>query len=57
VQTGFAQKMQSPLFGAAIAPPLGTRPAKTAKPPARPSAPCYKQKRPDLNAARIGAGP
>src|SRR5215211_4250169 len=45
------------LFGSAQAPPLGTRPARGPKPPYKPKAPCYRQTPPDLNAARIGAGP
>jgi phospholipid/cholesterol/gamma-HCH transport system substrate-binding protein len=45
------------LFGSATLPPLGTRPARGAKPPFKPNAPCYKQTPPDLNAAKIGAGP
>jgi phospholipid/cholesterol/gamma-HCH transport system substrate-binding protein len=47
----------SPLFGSATAPPVGTRPARGGKPPYKPNAPCYKQKAPDLNSAKIGAGP
>jgi ABC-type transporter Mla subunit MlaD len=45
------------LFGSAQEPPLGTRPARGPKPPYRADAPCYKQTPPDLNAAKIGAGP
>jgi ABC-type transporter Mla subunit MlaD len=45
------------LFGSAAAPPLGTRPARGPKPPYRPSEACHRQTPPDLNAARIGAGP
>jgi phospholipid/cholesterol/gamma-HCH transport system substrate-binding protein len=45
------------LFGSAQAPPLGTRPARGPKPPYKPTAPCDQQTPPDLNAARIGAGP
>jgi phospholipid/cholesterol/gamma-HCH transport system substrate-binding protein len=45
------------LFGSATAPPLGTRPARGPKPPYKPNAPCYRQTPPDLNAAKIGAGP
>ncbi|MEA2377988.1 MAG: phospholipid/cholesterol/gamma-HCH transport system substrate-binding protein [Thermoleophilaceae bacterium] len=59
VQTPPVRQVNSPgpLFGSAVAPPLGTRPARTAKPPYKPNAPCYKQQPPDLNAAPIGAGP
>ncbi len=43
------------LFGNAIVPPLGTRPAYTKKtPPIVSSKPCYKQPIPDLNAAKVG---
>jgi phospholipid/cholesterol/gamma-HCH transport system substrate-binding protein len=45
------------LFGSAAAPPLGTRPARGPKPPYRPDVACHTQRRPDVNAARIGAGP
>jgi hypothetical protein len=41
----------------AVFPPLGTRPARGAKPPYKPNAACYKQQRPNLDAAQIGAGP
>ena len=47
-----------PLFGNALRRPLGTRPARPrARPPKRRTSPCYRQKRPDLNSARIGGGP
>jgi phospholipid/cholesterol/gamma-HCH transport system substrate-binding protein len=47
-----------PLFGNALRTPLGTRPARPAKrPPYRRDSPCYKQKRPNLDAARLGGGP
>ncbi len=46
-----------PLHGNATAQPLGTRPAKTPKPPYKTSAACYRQKPPNLNAARTGGGP
>ncbi len=59
VQTPPVRQVNSPgpLFGAAIAPPLGTRPARSGKPPYRPQAACHKQQPPDLNSAEIGAGP
>jgi phospholipid/cholesterol/gamma-HCH transport system substrate-binding protein len=57
IQTQPVQQQGSPLFGSAIAPPLGTRPARGPKPPYRPNAPCHKQQLPNLNAAKIGAGP
>jgi phospholipid/cholesterol/gamma-HCH transport system substrate-binding protein len=46
-----------PLFANATAPPLGTRPAKTAKPPTRTNRACHRNAPPDLNSARIGGGP
>jgi phospholipid/cholesterol/gamma-HCH transport system substrate-binding protein len=57
VQTDTVQQQKSPLFGSATSPPIGTRPARGGKPPYKPNAPCYKQKAPDLNSAKIGAGP
>src|SRR4051794_25709518 len=43
------------LFGNAVAAPLGTRPAFTAKrTPYKPTVPCYKQKIPDVNGAATG---
>jgi phospholipid/cholesterol/gamma-HCH transport system substrate-binding protein len=57
IQTPPVQQQRSPLFGAATAPPLGTRPARGPKPPYRPNAACHRQGTPDLNSARIGAGP
>jgi phospholipid/cholesterol/gamma-HCH transport system substrate-binding protein len=47
----------APLFGSATSPPVGTRPARGGKPPYKPNAACYKQKSPDLDSAKIGAGP
>jgi phospholipid/cholesterol/gamma-HCH transport system substrate-binding protein len=47
-----------PLFGNALRKPLGTRPARPAKrPPYRRDSACYKQTRPNLDAARLGGGP
>jgi phospholipid/cholesterol/gamma-HCH transport system substrate-binding protein len=46
-----------PLFANATAPPLGTRPARTPKPPYKGGVACHTNKVPDLNAARIGGGP
>ncbi len=46
------------LFGNAIVPPLGTRPARPKKkPPYKPNSACYKQKPPDLNGPAAAAGP
>ena len=43
------------LFGNAVAAPLGTRPAFTAKrTPYKPTVPCYTQKIPDVNGAATG---
>jgi phospholipid/cholesterol/gamma-HCH transport system substrate-binding protein len=57
VQTQKVVQQNSPLFGSAIAPPLGTRPARGTKPPYKPNVACHTQQPPDLNAAKIGAGP
>jgi phospholipid/cholesterol/gamma-HCH transport system substrate-binding protein len=57
VQTPPLASYREGLFGSAAAPPLGTRPARGPKPPYRPNEPCHRQTPPDLNAARIGAGP
>jgi phospholipid/cholesterol/gamma-HCH transport system substrate-binding protein len=37
------------VYGNTIAPPLGTRPAMTPKPPYRPDFPCYQNALPDIN--------
>jgi phospholipid/cholesterol/gamma-HCH transport system substrate-binding protein len=47
-----------PLYGNAVTPPLGTRPAFPGKaPPLRRDVPCSQYAAPNLNAARTGAGP
>ena len=47
-----------PLFANALRQPLGTRPVRPAsRPPKKRTSPCYKQRRPNLNGARIGGGP
>jgi hypothetical protein len=46
-----------PMFANATAQPLGTRPARTAKPPYKGKVACYSNKVPNLNAAKIGGGP
>jgi phospholipid/cholesterol/gamma-HCH transport system substrate-binding protein len=56
VQTGAVGRL-GPRYGNATAPPLGTRPARTPKPPYRREAKCRLQPVADLNAARIGPGP
>ena len=46
------------MFGNAVAAPLGTRPAMPSRrPPYNRKVPCYRNALPDLNSARIGAGP
>jgi phospholipid/cholesterol/gamma-HCH transport system substrate-binding protein len=45
------------LLASAAAPPLGTRPARGPKAPIRRNVACHTQQPPDLNAAKIGAGP
>jgi phospholipid/cholesterol/gamma-HCH transport system substrate-binding protein len=56
VQTGAVGTAGS-RHGSATSPPLGTRPARGPKPPYKPNSKCYKQPVPNLNAAKIGAGP
>jgi phospholipid/cholesterol/gamma-HCH transport system substrate-binding protein len=46
-----------PLYANATAPPLGTRPARTPKPPYKPNVACHRNAVPSLNAARTGGGP
>jgi phospholipid/cholesterol/gamma-HCH transport system substrate-binding protein len=49
---------QGPLFGNAVLPPLGTRPAWPGKaPPVTSSTPCFQNAAPDLNRVTTGAGP
>ena len=57
VQTPPVGRFREGLLGSATLPPLGTRPARAPKPPYRRGAQCYRQTPPDLNAAKIGAGP
>jgi virulence factor Mce-like protein len=57
VQTGDLGS-QGPLFGNAVLPPLGTRPAWPGKaPPVNGSTPCFQNAAPDLNLVSTGAGP
>jgi phospholipid/cholesterol/gamma-HCH transport system substrate-binding protein len=57
VQTGNLGS-QGPLFGNAVLPPLGTRPAWPGKaPPVQSGTPCYRNAAPDLNRVATGAGP
>jgi phospholipid/cholesterol/gamma-HCH transport system substrate-binding protein len=62
---GGAQQVQTsiipgigPLFGNAVLPPLGTRPAYAGSaPPINRTVACYKNAKPDLNQVKTGAGP
>jgi virulence factor Mce-like protein len=46
------------LFANFIGQPRGTRPARPSRtPPILRTSPCYKQKRPNLNSAKVGGGP
>ncbi len=50
--------VNGPLYGNAILPPLGTRPAFPGKaPPVRRDVPCFESSAPSLNDVRTGAGP
>jgi phospholipid/cholesterol/gamma-HCH transport system substrate-binding protein len=45
----------NPLYGNAIVPPIGTRPAYTGqRPPYKSDVPCYQSTPPDLNGAATG---
>jgi virulence factor Mce-like protein len=57
VQTQKVQQQGSPLFGSATSPPVGTRPARSGKPPYKPNVACHTQNPPNLDAAKIGPGP
>jgi phospholipid/cholesterol/gamma-HCH transport system substrate-binding protein len=48
---------QGPLHASATQTPLGTRPAKSPKPPYKPGVKCHTQPVPDLSDAPIGGGP
>ncbi len=57
VQTGNLGS-QGPLFGNAVVPPLGTRPAWPGQaPPVKSGRPCFQNAAPDLNRVSTGAGP
>ncbi len=57
VQTG-SLPGGGPLYGNAVAPPLGTRPAYPGKqPPLNRTIPCFKNAPANLNAAQTGVGP
>ncbi len=50
--------VEGPLYGNAVLPPLGARPAYPGKaPPIQRGIPCYQNAAPNLNAASTGAGP
>ncbi|MEA2366672.1 MAG: phospholipid/cholesterol/gamma-HCH transport system substrate-binding protein [Thermoleophilaceae bacterium] len=64
IQAGGGYAVQTPPIGAqgpfhssAAEQPLGTRPAKSPKPPYRPNVKCHTQPVPDLSDAPIGGGP
>ena len=57
VQTPSLPQPTGPLHGAASQQPLGTRPAKSPKPPYRPDVKCHTQPVPNLSDAAIGGGP
>ena len=64
LQAGGGYAVQTPPVGpggamhsSASEPPLGTRPAKSPKPPYNTSAKCYQQPVPNLSDAPIGGGP
>jgi phospholipid/cholesterol/gamma-HCH transport system substrate-binding protein len=64
IQAGGANPVQTPpvgpggpLFSNASQPPLGTRPAKAARPPYRPDVKCHTQPVASLSDAPIGGGP
>jgi phospholipid/cholesterol/gamma-HCH transport system substrate-binding protein len=64
IQAGGAFPVQTPSVGttgplhaSASEQPLGTRPAKSPKPPYRPNVKCHTQPVPNLSDAKIGGGP
>lgn len=57
VQTPSLPQPTGPLHGAASQQPLGTRPAKSPKPPYKPDVKCHTQPVPNLSEAKIGGGP
>ncbi len=64
LQAGGGYAVQTPpvgpggaLHSSATEPPLGTRPAKSPKPPYNTNAKCYQQPVPNLSDAPIGGGP
>ena len=57
VKTPSLPEPTGPLHGAASQQPLGTRPAKSPKPPYKPNVKCHTQPVPNLSDAAIGGGP
>lgn len=58
VATGVTRWMREPLYGNALAPPEGTRPAAPGElPPHRPELACHLNAPPDLNGAAAAVGP
>jgi hypothetical protein len=57
VQTPSLPEPTGPLHASASQQPLGTRPAKSPKPPYKPGVKCHTQPVPDLSDAPIGGGP
>ena len=57
VQTPPLPEPTGPLHASASQQPLGTRPAKSPKPPYKPNVKCHTQPVPDLSDAPIGGGP
>jgi phospholipid/cholesterol/gamma-HCH transport system substrate-binding protein len=57
VQTPALPEPTGPLHSSASEQPLGTRPAKSPKPPYRPNVKCHTQPVPNLSDAKIGGGP
>jgi phospholipid/cholesterol/gamma-HCH transport system substrate-binding protein len=64
LEAGGGYPVQTPPVGpggafhsSATEPPLGTRPAKSPKPPYKPNAKCFRQPVPNLSDAPIGGGP
>jgi phospholipid/cholesterol/gamma-HCH transport system substrate-binding protein len=58
VVSGTTRWMREPVYGNALAPPEGTRPAAPgALPPHRPGVPCHRNRPPDLNGQDAAPGP
>ena len=58
VSTAPTRWLQEPLYGNALAPPEGTRPAApSSRPPHRPEVPCHRHSPPELNGPAAAPGP